>query len=90
MLFVVMQLAVSGMLVLGCVAEVHDFELVVALPNGLRGSVAITDISDAYTSQLQQLAGSDSSAADDDVNRLLHFDSVASVFCSLYLKRRSM
>jgi len=53
------------MLVLGCVAEVRDFELVVALPNGLRGSVAITDISDAYTSLLQQLASGDSGAADD-------------------------
>ena len=60
-----MQLAASGMLVLGCVAEVRDFELVVALPNGLRGSVAIADISDAYTTQLQQLASSDSSATDD-------------------------
>jgi len=64
-----MQVAASGMLVLGCVVEVRDFELIVALPNGLRGSVAITDISDAYTSQLQQLASNDTAAA-DDVNRL--------------------
>ena len=60
-----MQLAVSGMLVLGCVAEVRDFELVVALPNGLRGTVSITDISDAYTSLLQKLANSNSGATDD-------------------------
>jgi len=53
------------MLVLGCVAEVRDFELVVALPNGLRGCVAITNISDAYTSLLQQLASGDSGIADD-------------------------
>lgn len=66
-----MQLAASGILVLGCVAEVRDFELVVALPNGLRGSVAITDVSNAYTSLLQQLASSDGTAA-DDVNRLVH------------------
>ena len=65
-----MQVAVSGMLVLGCVVEVRDFELIVALPNGLRGAVAITAISDAYTSQLQQLASSDTTAS-DDVNRLL-------------------
>jgi len=57
------------MLVLGCVVEVRDFELIVALPNGMRGSVAITDISDAYTSQLQQLASNDT-ATTDDVNRL--------------------
>jgi len=60
-----MQLAVSGMLVLGCVVEVRDFELIVALPNGLRGSVAITDISDAYTVLLQQLASSDIGTTDD-------------------------
>jgi len=57
--------ASSGMLVLGCVAEVRDFELVVALPNGLRGSVAITDVSDAYTALLQKLASDDSGTADD-------------------------
>jgi len=64
-LFNLMQLAASGMLVLGCVAEVRDFELVIALPNGLRGSVAITNISDAYTALLQRLASSDVDAADD-------------------------
>jgi len=53
------------MLVLGCVVEVRDFELIVALPNGLRGSVAITDISDAYTVLLQQLASSDIGTTDD-------------------------
>jgi len=53
------------MLALGCVAEVRDFELVVALPNGLRGCVAITDISDAYTSLLQRLASGDGDTADD-------------------------
>ena len=72
-----MQVAASGMLVLGCVAQVRDFELVVALPGGLHGSVAITDISDAYTSQLQQLASTDN-AANDDVNA---FDSLAYIQC---------
>jgi len=67
-LYILIQLAASGMLVLGCVAEVRDFELVVALPNGLRGSVAITDISDAYTALLQTLASSDSTTAEDDVD----------------------
>ena len=77
---VVVQLAANGMLVLGCVAEVRDFELIVALPNGLRGSVAITDISNAYTSLLQQLASDDSHAATDDVNGLSFF-SLNSLCC---------
>jgi len=55
--------------VLGCVAEVHDFELIIALPNGLRGSVAITDIFDAYTASLQRLASSDGDSV-DNVSRL--------------------
>jgi len=77
-----MQVATSGMLVLGCVAEVRDFELVVALPNGSLGSVAITDISDAYTSLLQQLASSDGSTA-DDVSRFFSLGCFE-LFCELF------
>jgi len=61
------------MLVLGCVAEIRDFELVVALPNGLRGAVAITDISDAYTALLQKLASSDDTSADNEVEYVFLF-----------------
>lgn len=45
-----------GMLTLGMVKEVHDYELVVSLPNNLTGTVAITAISDTYTELLQKVA----------------------------------
>ncbi|RXM27397.1 Protein RRP5-like [Acipenser ruthenus] len=41
-----------GTLILGCVKEVKDFELVVGLPNGLTGYVQVTSISDGYTKLL--------------------------------------
>ncbi|NXA05405.1 RRP5 protein, partial [Sapayoa aenigma] len=40
------------MLLLGCVKEVSDYELVISLPNGLSGFVPITQISDAYSKLL--------------------------------------
>ncbi|CAC5410793.1 RRP5 [Mytilus coruscus] len=47
----------TDMLVLGCVKEVHDYEVILSLPGGLSGVVPITNISDAYHDQLKQLAG---------------------------------
>ena len=44
------------MLVLGTVQEIDDFELLISMPHGLSGKCKITDISDAYTAQLQKLA----------------------------------
>ncbi|XP_066549502.1 protein RRP5 homolog [Amia ocellicauda] len=43
-----------GTLVLGCVKEARDFELVVSLPSGLTGYIQITRISDAYTKILNE------------------------------------
>ncbi|XP_048464836.1 protein RRP5 homolog isoform X3 [Rhincodon typus] len=43
-----------GMLLLGCVKEVTDFELVVGLPHGLTGYVSLTNICDAYTKSLRE------------------------------------
>ncbi|XP_069045275.1 protein RRP5 homolog isoform X2 [Lepisosteus oculatus] len=43
-----------GTLLLGCVKEVNDFELVVSLPSGLTGFVQITNISDSYTKLLSE------------------------------------
>ncbi|NXC28467.1 RRP5 protein, partial [Campylorhamphus procurvoides] len=40
------------MLLLGCIKEVTDYELVISLPNGLSGFVPITQISDAYSTLL--------------------------------------
>ncbi len=50
------QAVMGGMLLLGVIKEVQDYELVVSLANGLDGVVQITHISDAYTQLLQKLA----------------------------------
>ncbi|NWS21645.1 RRP5 protein, partial [Pachyramphus minor] len=42
------------MLLLGCIKEVSDYELVISLPNGLLGFVPVTQISDAYSKLLSQ------------------------------------
>ncbi|NWJ03942.1 RRP5 protein, partial [Crypturellus undulatus] len=42
------------MLLLGCIKEVNDFELVISLPNGLSGFVPVTQISDAYSKMLSE------------------------------------
>ncbi|XP_064572523.1 protein RRP5 homolog isoform X1 [Zonotrichia leucophrys gambelii] len=44
----------EGMLLLGCIKEVSDYELTVSLPNGLSGFVPVTQISDAYSSLLSK------------------------------------
>ncbi|KAM6391097.1 protein RRP5 homolog isoform 3-T3 [Pluvialis apricaria] len=48
------QALCEGMLLLGCVKEVSDYELVVSLPNGLSGFVPVTQISDAYSKMLSK------------------------------------
>uniref|UniRef100_A0A8C3T5V0 Protein RRP5 homolog n=1 Tax=Chelydra serpentina TaxID=8475 RepID=A0A8C3T5V0_CHESE len=44
----------EGMLLLGCVKESNDFELMVSLPNGLTGFVQVTHICDAYSKMLNE------------------------------------
>ncbi|KAM6105149.1 LOW QUALITY PROTEIN: protein RRP5 homolog [Pterocles gutturalis] len=44
----------EGMLLLGCIKEVSDYELVISLPNGLLGFVPVTQISDAYSKMLSK------------------------------------
>ncbi|OXB58266.1 hypothetical protein ASZ78_010460 [Callipepla squamata] len=44
----------EGMLLLGCIKEVTDFELVISLPNGFTGFVPVTQISDAYSELLSK------------------------------------
>ncbi|XP_067858073.1 protein RRP5 homolog [Heptranchias perlo] len=43
-----------GTLLLGCVKEVTDFELVIGLPHGLTGYVSLTNVCDAYTKSLRE------------------------------------
>lgn len=53
MLFFLLSQALSeGMLLLGCIKDVSDYELAVSLPNGLSGFVPVTQISDAYSKLL--------------------------------------
>ncbi|XP_038614080.1 protein RRP5 homolog [Tachyglossus aculeatus] len=44
----------EGVLLLGCVKESNDFEVVISLPNGLQGFVQATGISDTYTKKLAE------------------------------------
>ncbi|XP_062436335.1 protein RRP5 homolog isoform X1 [Rhea pennata] len=44
----------EGMLLLGCIKEVNEFELVVSLPSGLSGFVPVTQIGDAYSKMLSE------------------------------------
>uniref|UniRef100_A0A8C3B8X6 Protein RRP5 homolog n=1 Tax=Cairina moschata TaxID=8855 RepID=A0A8C3B8X6_CAIMO len=53
-LFLFSQHLCEGMLLLGCIKEVSDFELVISLPNGLTGFVPVTQISDAYSKMLSK------------------------------------
>uniref|UniRef100_A0A8V5G267 Protein RRP5 homolog n=1 Tax=Melopsittacus undulatus TaxID=13146 RepID=A0A8V5G267_MELUD len=54
LLFLLSQALCEGMLLLGCIKEVSDYELVVSLPNGLSGFVPVTQISDAYSKLLSK------------------------------------
>ena len=45
-----------GLLVLGAVLEVHQYEVIFSLPFNMRGSVAISDVSPVLTRQLQSAA----------------------------------
>ena len=64
------------MVVLGCVSEVRDFELVISLPNGMYGTVGIANICSPYTSALERIANSE---IDEDsvsnINRKMLFIS---------------
>ncbi|XP_067114996.1 protein RRP5 homolog isoform X2 [Osmerus mordax] len=48
-----------GTLVLGCIKEVTDFEVMVSLPSGLTGYLAISNISDSYTKMVREQLDSD-------------------------------
>uniref|UniRef100_A0A3Q3IL63 S1 motif domain-containing protein n=1 Tax=Monopterus albus TaxID=43700 RepID=A0A3Q3IL63_MONAL len=58
----------EGMLMLGCVKEVRDFEVTVSLPCGLQGFLGIKNISDSYTKLLVEQLDS----ADTEICSLTH------------------
>uniref|UniRef100_A0A3B3VN23 Protein RRP5 homolog n=1 Tax=Poecilia latipinna TaxID=48699 RepID=A0A3B3VN23_9TELE len=49
----------KGMLLLGCVKEVADFEVTVSLPCGLQGFLSIRNVCEAYTKLLSEQLDSD-------------------------------
>ncbi|XP_030841281.1 uncharacterized protein LOC115923994 isoform X3 [Strongylocentrotus purpuratus] len=53
----------EGMLVLAVVQEIHEYEIVLSLPNGQTAFVQITDVSSFFTQQLQEL--NESNGAED-------------------------
>ena len=53
------KIVACDMLLLGCVKDIEDYHLRISLPGGLEGTVAVTDISDTYTNQLERLTDND-------------------------------
>lgn len=51
----------EGLVVLGCIFEVTEYDLLISLPGGLIGRAQITDISECYTNLLQNLIRSEDS-----------------------------
>ncbi|XP_076653211.1 ribosomal RNA Processing 5 [Halictus rubicundus] len=45
----------EGLVVLGCICEVTEYDLIVSLPGGLLGHARVTDISESYTNLLENL-----------------------------------
>uniref|UniRef100_A0A1A8CQL2 Protein RRP5 homolog n=1 Tax=Nothobranchius kadleci TaxID=1051664 RepID=A0A1A8CQL2_NOTKA len=60
----------EGMLFLGCVKEVADFEVTVSLPSGLQGFLSIKNVCDSYTKLLTEQL--DSELATEEFCSLLH------------------
>uniref|UniRef100_A0A1A7XIX3 Protein RRP5 homolog n=1 Tax=Iconisemion striatum TaxID=60296 RepID=A0A1A7XIX3_9TELE len=60
----------EGMLFLGCVKEVTDFEVTVSLPSGLHGFLSIKNICDSYTKLLTEQL--DSEVDTEEFCSLLH------------------
>nr|XP_034190633.1 protein RRP5 homolog isoform X1 [Osmia lignaria] len=45
----------EGLVVLGCVSEATEYDLIISLPGGLIGRAQVADISESYTNLLQNL-----------------------------------
>ncbi|CAK9818726.1 Protein RRP5 homolog [Anthophora quadrimaculata] len=55
----------EGLIVLGCIFEVTEYDLMISLPGGIIGRAQITDISDSYTNFLQSLIASEDSQTNE-------------------------
>lgn len=75
----------EGMLLLGSVKEVNELDVVVSLPNNLKGTISITEVSDVLNSVLQkELADSDT---EDRTPSLEEFFEVGQILCCSVMKR---
>ena len=54
------------MLVLGCVSDIGSYSIKMALPNGLYGTVPLTNISQAYTDLIQKFAAKTTEEQEDE------------------------
>ncbi len=55
---------------MGCIKEINDLDMTISLPNCMTGFVAITDISEWITQQVQEAAGGDDEDEDDEMQDL--------------------
>ncbi|XP_029949686.1 protein RRP5 homolog isoform X2 [Salarias fasciatus] len=62
----------QGMLLLGCVKDVSDFEVTVSLPCGLQGFLSIRNICDSYTKLLNEQLDSEDSEEIYSLQHLFH------------------
>lgn len=76
--FCISQNVKEGILMLGCVKDVTDFEVTVSLPCGMQGFLSIKNICDSYTKLLSEQLDS----ADTEVG-LQRSDFI--VFCQCFV-----
>ncbi|XP_071873721.1 protein RRP5 homolog [Bombus fervidus] len=55
----------EGLVVLGCISEVTNYDLLISLPGGLVGRAQITDINECYTNLLQNFVKSQDSETNE-------------------------
>lgn len=77
---IIFQKVKEGMLILGCVKEVTDFEVTVSLPCGLQGYLSIKNICESYAKQLTKLLDA------DDSEVCVHFDVTTRDHCGCLMR----
>lgn len=55
----------EGMVILGRISEITEYELIVSIPGGLLGHVQVTDLSESYTNLLQNIINSKNMQSDE-------------------------
>ncbi|RLU17008.1 hypothetical protein DMN91_011077 [Ooceraea biroi] len=55
----------EGMVILGRISEISEYDLIVSIPGGLLGRVEVTNISESYTNLLQSIISSNDTHLDE-------------------------